>query len=502
MSLNLLIADDEYFIRQRIKRIIPWDELDLNFIGEAENGTEVIDAFDKSTIDIVILDIKMPKMTGIQAAEQLYNKHPDTKIIILSGYNDFEYARTAMRYGVTDYLLKPVDANILKTTLLECIKKINNSKSHQLQIVKLRHYEKCSALSNVRSASLDIHDLVEHYPEFLHISYALYLGVFVFKETKDSVHRLIDSLRLKSLQCEYTQESEYIYVIQIFFESKQETNHIGSILTEYVEAQPHFTFLSVGNLYPLSGDWQPYYKRVIHCLNQRYFSSGSDLLLEYAAPPESDYAALLPKVRENIILHLNSKNETSFLSYLNELFISIEKELSADYMQLIIIEIFMTYHIYYHILDVSTHNINDFISSTIDEEYILENLKSTTIYYGLQCIQQNDTSPSDVALSKKLMTYIEEHYKEQDLTVAKLADLFLLNPSYMGSVFKKVNKQSILHYITKTRMEASKKLLESNQFRISEIAEQVGYADVFYFSKRFKKTYGYSPKDHALRSTT
>ena len=98
------------------------------------------------------------------------------------------------------------------------------------------------------------------------------------------------------------------------------------------------------------------------------------------------------------------------------------------------------------------------------------------------------------------MSYIDEHYHNQDLSVAQIGDIFQLNPSYMGSVFKKVNDISILQYITNVRMEASKRLLESNQYKISEIAEQVGYSDVFYFSKRFKKSYGYSPKDYALRN--
>ncbi|WP_395025301.1 helix-turn-helix transcriptional regulator, partial [Robinsoniella sp.] len=229
-------------------------------------------------------------------------------------------------------------------------------------------------------------------------------------------------------------------------------------------------------------------------------SSGSNLLLEYAATREPDYSIDLPKIRQNITLHLNGKDEKTFSDYIEVLFSSIEKKHSVDYLYLIVTELFMTFHIYYHILENTPTNINEFISSILDEEYTLESLKNTAIHYGLQCIQQNDTSPSDVALSKKLMSYIDEHYHNQDLSVAQIGDIFQLNPSYMGSVFKKVNDISILQYITNVRMEASKRLLESNQYKISEIAEQVGYSDVFYFSKRFKKSYGYSPKDYALRN--
>ncbi len=113
MQLNIIIADDEYFIRQRIIKIIPQEELDIHFIGEAENGIEVLELLRQHPVDLILLDIKMPRMNGIEVAESVYRNYPSTKIILLSGYNDFEYARSAMRFGVMDYLLKPVDASTL-----------------------------------------------------------------------------------------------------------------------------------------------------------------------------------------------------------------------------------------------------------------------------------------------------------------------------------------------------------------------------------------------------
>ena len=106
MSLKLLIADDEYFIRQRIKKIIPWEKLNLTFAGEAENGQQVIDHLEKEPVDLLLLDIKMPQMNGIETARYIKEHFPSVHMLILSGYNDFEYARTAIRYGEKEYLLK------------------------------------------------------------------------------------------------------------------------------------------------------------------------------------------------------------------------------------------------------------------------------------------------------------------------------------------------------------------------------------------------------------
>ena len=121
MSLKLLIADDEYFIRQRIKKIIPWEKLNLTFAGEAENGQQVIDHLEKEPVDLLLLDIKMPQMNGIETARYIKEHFPSVHMLILSGYNDFEYARTAIRYGVKEYLLKPVAAEELERALSECI---------------------------------------------------------------------------------------------------------------------------------------------------------------------------------------------------------------------------------------------------------------------------------------------------------------------------------------------------------------------------------------------
>lgn len=499
MPINLLLADDEYFIRQRLKKIIPWTALNLKFIGEAENGQEVLDALEKHTIDIVLLDIKMPKMTGIQAAEYIYSNYPMTKIIILSGYNDFEYARTAMRYGVTDYLLKPVDEMSLRATLEDCIEKINIARQQYIKIQKFYHYEKCTALANIQNGTLDIDSLYSEYPEFKQITHSLYIGVYIFNETEADIHLLVDLLRENNLSCEYSQESEYIYAVQIFFSEEPNMDQVGDILLNFTEKENPFVFLSKGKPFTMSDNWQPHYKQSLEGLYQRYFSNGINSIWSYVSPTESSYVAELPKIRQNTTLLLNSQNDQGFSSYIEELFHSILKYKNSNYLYSLVTELFITYHIYYHIPENDAQNINEFISGILDEEFVLENLKNTTIQYGLQCIKRADTSPSDVALSKKLMAYIEENYKVSDLSVAKLADVYQLNPSYMGSVFKKVNNISILQYIANVRMEISTKLLTSNQYKITEIAEMVGYSDVFYFSKRFKKNYGCSPKDYALR---
>ncbi len=127
MSINILIADDEYFIRKRIIKIIDWEGLNLRLITEAENGKDAIKTLRENRIDIALLDIKMPILSGLDVAKFISNKSLKTQIIILSGYPDFEYARRAIDYNVMQYLVKPIDTQTLNECLKKAIKQIEKN---------------------------------------------------------------------------------------------------------------------------------------------------------------------------------------------------------------------------------------------------------------------------------------------------------------------------------------------------------------------------------------
>lgn len=182
MSLKLLIADDEYFIRQRIKKIIPWEKLNLTFAGEAENGQQVIDHLEKEPVDLLLLDIKMPQMNGIETARYIKEHFPSVHMLILSGYNDFEYARTAIRYGVKEYLLKPVAAEELERALSECIQAIHFEEQTRHTLKHYEHFHLCSMLANIRDGVLSYSDLCVQHPEF-EIWHTASIAVSMFRNT-------------------------------------------------------------------------------------------------------------------------------------------------------------------------------------------------------------------------------------------------------------------------------------------------------------------------------
>ncbi len=328
--------------------------------------------------------------------------------------------------------------------------------------------------------------------------YTLYLSAFIHEESEDFIRELAAGIRCHGLDCEYFKESDYAYTIQVFLHKKEERQKLKEVLESYMPESRSYTFLALGDCIPLTESWLPCYKKSLYALSHRYFNPESKLILTEELTWKNR-SADLSKVRQTILYYLNSKDPKGLEAYIHNLFQPAEETHDVKYLYLIVTEFFTTYHIHYNDQVEFNHNLAESASLIIDEEYRLNQLKSTILAYGRLCMAENEAIPSDLSLSKKIIAYIDQHYSDPDLTVTRLADIFQLNPSYLGSVFKKVNNESLLQYLTIVRMGASKKLLESNQYKISDIAELVGYTDAFYYSKRFKKMFGYSPKDYLLR---
>ncbi|WP_164689986.1 response regulator transcription factor [Luxibacter massiliensis] len=496
MQTTLLIADDEYFIRQRLKRIIPWTELNLQLAGEAENGVEVLNMMNEQRVDIVLLDIRMPKMLGTETALHIRHNFPSTQVIILSGYNEFEYARSALQNGVSDYLLKPVDPSALLAALEKCVEKISISKNADAKLKSYDRHMCCNALTDVRDERLCMAEFYIQYPDFLQYKYSAYIGVYTMEDTPAGALGLSDRIhRCLGLRCEHFQESGHIYVIQLFFSTGMDISHLGSLLTEYVANAQSYMFLTANHVFSLEENWGVYYRRILSSLNQRYFHPYSELFMEFRHKEQGNEKIDLAKLRQTVMEYLNLGDVRNFRNFIQESFDTIVQKKNIDILFSFLNELFITFQIHYKVPANLDCSISDFISAMLEEEYTCDRLKEAVIHYGSQCISLKKIQPSDVTYCKKIMAYIDEHYSNPDLTVSSIARYFQMNASYLGAVFKNVRDQSILQYITRVRMDAAKKLLITREYLVSEVAAAVGYSDVFYFSKLFKKNFGCPPKE-------
>ncbi|MGN0365923.1 MAG: response regulator [Suilimivivens sp.] len=496
MKTTLIIADDEYFIRQRLKRIIPFTALNLTLIGEAENGVEVLNILHEQHVDIVLLDIHMPKMPGTEVALHIHHNFPETQVIILSGYNEFEYARSALQNGVYDYLLKPVDSSVLLSSLEKCMEKVAQRKQADAKIWSFDQHMRSKAMTDIREGKLSFSKFYQQYPEFSQYKYSTYIGVYTEEETPTCILNLADCIRRKlSLYCDHFRESEHIYCLQLFFRTDSDISNLKSFLTEYIDHTKSYIFLTMDQAFPLEENWEPFYRIVLSCLNQRYFSPSSGLLMEFKSQDHENEKIALVELRQTVLKYLNLGDFQNFENFIEASFETLVQKKNINLLFSFFNELFITYQIHYKIPKKLDSSIADFISTVIEEEYACNKLKEVILHYGSQCMSLKKVQPSDISYCKKIMMYIEENYKDPELTVSSIAEHFQLNASYLGTMFKNVRDQSILQYITKVRMDQAKQLLSTGNHLVSEIATAIGYSDVFYFSKCFKKNFGCSPKE-------
>jgi two-component system response regulator YesN len=494
--LTVLIADDEYFIRQRLKRIIDWETLQLQCVGESENGKQVLDLVCSSQVDILLLDINMPVQSGIDVLEYIYHHDINTKIIFLTGYSDFEYAQKAIKYQAVNYLIKPIDKESLENALLSCKNKILSARQKQEEMDKYYRYLRRSYLYKIAADGRDMSNLFQRYPSFLTKTFYCFLGVYCDEKIESSIESLTNQLDLEKIDFEVFQESESITMVQFYYSSESDYIKISSLCGEFIRTFSNYIFLSLGESQPIQTSWCKQYQLVLDNLTNRYFYPQKQLIRQHSSEAcKIDRESFL-SLRQNIMQNLNSKNKCGLEVYLKELFRSIEQSGNPNYLTLTVTEILIILNVNSHDSLLPEKNINIFAKELIEDGYSLSELEETIKSFAFECIDRIFVVPSDAVWVKKITEYILDHFTESDLSVKQISVFFNLNAAYMGNVFKKITGQSVVQYITALRMEKAMELLLSKKYKIVEVAEKAGYSDVFYFSKKFKKIYGCSPKNY------
>ncbi|MFV0527876.1 MAG: response regulator [Lachnospiraceae bacterium] len=495
MKYNIIIADDEYYIRQKLKKILDLDALDLTLTGDFENGIQVIEHLQKHSVDIALLDIKMPLCSGLDVSKYIHEHHPETQVIILSGYNDFTYAQTTIRYGVFDYLLKPVEETALHDTIKRCITQLNKKQASINKFASLLQYEKKHDLSLVLRESMRYQQFEAKYPDYRGLPYTAFFSYFIESDSTVISSQLVDRYHDAAMIAEAFIESEHIFYLQLFLAEEASISLCHYISQKFFQTISETHFYWFGPLFSVTETWSKYLKSSMDSLDYRYFVPKPNLTTIARVTSENSTPLDLHEIRESLMRLLNTSNIAGFQSYIDSLFDVIREKESPLYLHIIISEIFVTFSIKfsnqenYHALP------HDFVSSIVMEEFALEEVKERILNYGMTYMNKIQDIPSDLRLSQSIVDYLLTHYATPDISVSDIAELFGLNSSYVGSVFKKVNNKSILQFLTTLRMTEAKNLLKSNKYKVSEVSEKVGYTDVFYFSKRFKKHFGYSPKE-------
>lgn len=540
--IKLMIVDDEPLFREFLRTSIHWEEYGFEICCEAKNGVEALEMAKVYDPDVVLTDISMPFMDGLELSSKLYEQNKDIGIVLITGHSEFEYARKAVKIGVSDYILKPFEKEELILTLLKLKDNIRVAVEVTAPPMLNSAVVEKSILMHLLSQDVNYHDPI--------LSRQLYqLGVGTHGQHYVVIVIEIDELDQKwtapdeqmlwrfavsnianeMLDTEMTHFSFYDYEghVVLLFETEKATPPIGKSSEPSKVQNLDTTFLAlsqssferlrmlvnkylsfgvtigVGQVYSGLEGIKRSYTEALSALNAKFMLGSNQVILYNQLPQESkDFSFYNADTTESLLISLRSGDDEQTQALLNDIFNNIKTcQLSPEYARVIymgLISLLLSF------ITQAGKNIGVIMGEAYEPYSELEKLSTNelhqhylrTIYERvMQFMDSNKDSRSSV-ITDKAKTYIHTHFKENDLNITDLAGALFINQTYLRAMFKKEMHMTINDYITRYRLEKAKEYLTEGFYRLSDIAEMVGYSDSSYFSKSFKKHYGISPSQY------
>ena len=490
---NVFIVDDEPFIIEGMKALVPWEEYGLYVVGVASNGREALAEIENVPVDILLTDIMMPVMDGLELISKVKERNPDIKCIVLSGYQEFNYVKKGMELGIENYLLKPVDEQELHFTLLNCIEKLEKSSNNEEAYTILRDNIIWRGL-NQEIDEKQWRERIELYNlEFGGINQAVVLIQFAEKLADSYLAKIRHKIE-KAFQsvCIINPAEELILLAWAKNEEniRQKLNQLHGLLAETV---PCTYYCSAGSLVDSIKDIHRSYERAKELAGYRLVLKEShiitddltkqysgttisttfemDELKRYIVSQEKEKAFRWIAGAFDQIAHSPKKvSPTSIRGFALDIITSVKKEVSDSASN-------QTVAIVKSILE--SHSIGQLVSILTD--YIKKIFEK---------IEANAEQQSPVIQS--VIRYIHENYHEE-LSLKTLSHKFHMNSIYLGQLFQKETGFVFSEYINHIRLEKAKRLLRDTHEKAGQIGKMVGYSDPAYFYKQFKKVVGITP---------
>ena len=530
--LKVFLVEDESVIRDGLRDNIPWQQYGFQFVGEAADGEMALPLIRKTRPDVLITDIKMPFMDGLSLSRIVSKEFPKTKIVIISGYDDFEYARQAIEVGVDQFLLKPITRLMLKKTLLEMKEKIEQEEDkndYQIQYQAEMHvYEQFSRrrfMEKVLTGELTVKEIYEEASKLsLEITAPCYNLLLFYLQEKNpdlSGEGMDDFMRKQDEVLHYfLRHPEYLlfrwnassYGVLI----RSETSQIGELtekglghIRDFCIGQEHLEwYVAVGNPVERLSLLPECYRQVNHYFAYRFMMPDLHVLSKITledyvnSQDEQNIDSVDPSTmaQEEIRDFLEHGNESEIHDFVESYLQSISRALkSRMFRAYVVLNIRFTMIAYVESLGASKEEYMKKIGDYAQEMNIEPDEVPAYFVNMLQAafeIREQASSSQNRKLISRAIAYIDENYMHDSLSLNTVAAEAEVSANYLSAVFSQSMKKTFVEYVTEKRMEKAKKLLKSTSLSSGEIAARTGYKDSHYFSFVFKKTQGMSPREY------
>lgn len=540
--LKIFLAEDEVVVRETIKRMIPWEELGFELVGEAADGEMALPLLIRQQPDLLITDIKMPFMDGLTLARLAKKEIPGLKVVILSGYDDFNYAKQAIGIGVEDYLLKPITKNALIERLSEIRSRYEHEKTQKEYYEKFQRemqaYEKNSSRDFFEALVGGSMDMMEVYKR------AEKLGLDIVAE---AYNVLIFTMNcdedFSGQRDEYSSwEAESLELLENFFAGHSSAMLFRSNIFSYgvllkgqretIEENTRACvdeirkilsrqdgrrewFLAVGQSVERLSQIQKSYHTASRAFSQRYLYDEN--ILYYDEMETMEHPGGQAEIEDNAYLQkvdVNALNPAILQKFLSNGLQEETENFVKDYfyaigqepMESLVFRNYVILNVRFSVLSfLKGLGCNtDEIEPEDTEEVLTESGKSmeSAIAYAENVISRaitlrdQNSGNKNRSILKTAVDFIDSHYMEEDISLNTVANVANVSSNHFSALFSQNMGQTFIEYLTTLRMNKAKELLRCTGMRSSEIAGEIGYKDAHYFSYLFKKTQGMTPSDY------
>ncbi|WP_186580348.1 response regulator transcription factor [Aquibacillus kalidii] len=528
---KVMLVDDDYPALEFLSEMVEWDSLGLQLQSTHENGLSALENAQLDMPDILITDIGMPKMDGIQLTQKLKEKNPNLQVVILSCHNEFKYAQKAIKLNVQDYILKEtLDPDDLSSMLLTYKERLDNEQKRKLNDVKMKNqlkkneeFAKSNFLREIIYHSNRSQDWYgEHHNLGFHLKRANYMPILCVMDNYLSAKQLytsVDTLQFvaQNVINEIIEETNSNIIYMSFEENKsfilypvqqtlKENNYenaqvmlkkIQYSFSKYLNISVSFLIGEYVTIKELKGEL----KSLLSSNHQRFYMDTGSITrkLDYTETNKEDLFSWYDEASmelRNLIFEQDLNSIRPTISKWTQ-FIK-EKEFSLESVKEWFLKLLLELKVKMQALQYFQSSFN--VEALHQEILYIDNLhelKEWIINYFHSLINIK-TEVTDQSKHKEIMdacVYVTKNI-EKKLCLDEVASHLFLNPSYFSRLFKKEMKKTFVEYVTSVKIERAKELLDQTTEPIGKICERLGYDNQSYFIKLFKNHLGCTPSDY------
>jgi two-component system, response regulator YesN len=517
---TVLLVDDEHYDLEGLKQLVPWSDLRLRIVGAVHSGSQALSVIEQTNVDILITDVMMPRMSGLELAIQVKERLPSTKIIFLSGYQEFEFARKAIELSAAGYILKPMNDDDLVRVLTGVVQHLDREKQDQ-QLENMSQGEllyqwledlvaeeqKTTIVSRLfildtqgqgyRSAIIEIDDVqwkLNRYPAYER-------AAKINETVKHLKHRLGEHTNLR-----FCRLGRYQFAL-VFTDDQPQSGWLQSIRHSAPQVAGLSVTIALGHPVDRFSDVVDSYQAAKDLLGYKLFLGKNRIITgtdkQFLSSREiDDLDAILHQMFTAMVNH----DQVAVDSYLQQVCMiayQFQHKFTAQNFAMHLINRLEAYlqrmnQSLYSLLGIELKDLDILLQfETIDDIRLWLREKMLEISASIQARRQHKHS----RLIEEIERCVAERMSDK-ATLREVARRLSFSPNYLSHIFKEETGERFSNYIVRKRLDKACELLQTTNLKIFEISDMLGYSTVTYFSRQFRSVYGMTPGDYRRQSDT